>query len=189
MLRPGERSRSGLVRLAGGVLAPILGSVQIRRSPQEVFDYVAAPMQRPHWQDAVVSIEVEHMTPAGVGTRVRETRRVQRRTMTATWEVTEYEPAARFGFRGVDGPVRPVVTMTLTPLDAGTRTQVAIEVDFQTFGFGKLFGVLARRGAPGRKSPRTASTSRNGSKGPHYEGGSRNLLSPTAQPATDQLSR
>jgi hypothetical protein len=56
---------------------------------------------------------------------------------------------------GVDGPVRPVLTMTLTPLDGATRTQVVIDVDFQTSGIGKLFGLLARRGAR-KEVPRDA---------------------------------
>jgi uncharacterized protein YndB with AHSA1/START domain len=128
-------------------MPPIRGSIEIRRSPEDVFNYIADATQRPQWQDAVEKIEVLRSTPEGVGTRVRETRRVQGRSITATWEVTEYEPARRFGFRGVDGPVRPVVSMTLTPLEDATRTQVEIEVGFQTFGIGKLFGVLARRGA------------------------------------------
>jgi Polyketide cyclase / dehydrase and lipid transport len=65
--------------------------------------------------------------------------------MTATWEVTEYDVAARYGLHGVDGPVRPVVVMTLVPTNAGTR--VRTEINFETHGVGKLFGVLARLSA------------------------------------------
>ena len=128
-------------------MSPIRGSVEIGRSAQDVFNYISDATQRPQWQHAVQRIQVERSTPVGVGSRVRETRRVQGRSITATWEVTDYEPGRRFSFRGVDGPVRPLVSMTLAPLEGGTRTQVEIEVDFQTVGLGKLFGVLARRGA------------------------------------------
>jgi hypothetical protein len=67
--------------------------------------------------------------------------------MTASWEVTDYEPGRRYGFRGVDGPVRPLVTMTLVPCSGGAETQVDIEIDFETSGIGRFFGVLARRSA------------------------------------------
>jgi hypothetical protein len=67
--------------------------------------------------------------------------------MTATWEVTDYEPGHRYELQGVDGPVRPIVTMTLVPHEDGTQTQVDIEIDFATSGIGRLFGAMARRSA------------------------------------------
>jgi len=128
-------------------MSSITGSVRIRRTPEDVFDYIADPTRRPEWQDAVQRIDIEHRTGQGRGTRVKETRRVQGRSMTASWEVTDYEPGHRYGFRGVDGPVRPIVNMTLVPWEGRTQTQVDIEIDFETSGIGRLFGVLARRSA------------------------------------------
>lgn len=128
-------------------MSSITGSIRIRRTPEDVFGYIADPTRRPEWQDSVQRIDIEHQTPEGRGTRVKETRRVQGRSMTASWEVTDYEPDHRYGFRGVDGPVRPIVTMTLVPCEGGTQTQVEIEIDFETSGIGRLFGVLARRSA------------------------------------------
>src|SRR5947209_413191 len=128
-------------------MSSITGSVLIRRTPEDVFDYIADPTRRPEWQDAVQRIEVEHRTGDGRGTRVKETRRVQGRSMTASWEVTDYDPGHRYGLHGVDGPVRPVVTMTLSPHEGGAQTQVDIEIDFETSGIGRLFGALARRSA------------------------------------------
>jgi uncharacterized protein YndB with AHSA1/START domain len=128
-------------------MSSITGSVRIRRTPEDVFDYVADPARRPEWQDAVQRIDIEHRTGEGRGTRVRETRRVQGRLMTASWEVTDYERGHRYGFRGVSGPVRPIVNMTLAPYDGGTQTQVEVEIDFETSGIGRLFGAVARRSA------------------------------------------
>jgi uncharacterized protein YndB with AHSA1/START domain len=128
-------------------MSSISGSVRIRRTPQDVFDYIADPTRRPEWQDAVQRIDVESHSAEGRGTRVKETRRVQGRSMTASWEVTDYEPGHRYGFHGVDGPLRPIVTMTLVPREGGMQTQVDIEIDFETSGIGRLFGVFARRSA------------------------------------------
>jgi uncharacterized protein YndB with AHSA1/START domain len=128
-------------------MSSITGSVRIRRTPEDVFEYISDPTRRPEWQDAVQRIDVEHPAREGQGTRVRETRRVQGRSMTARWEVTDYEPGHRYGLHGVDGPVRPIVTMTLVPHEGGTQTQVDIDIDFETSGVGRLLGVLARRSA------------------------------------------
>jgi uncharacterized protein YndB with AHSA1/START domain len=125
----------------------ITSSVEIKRTPQDVFAYIADPTQRPRWQDAIEHIEVVQATPEGVGTQVRETRRVQGASRTFTWEVTEYDPGRRYAFGGVDGPVRARVLMNLTPVDDGAKTRVAIEIAFDGVGIGKMFAPLARRGA------------------------------------------
>ena len=39
-------------------MPPITALVEIKRSPQDVFLYVADPTQRPNWQDALEHIEV-----------------------------------------------------------------------------------------------------------------------------------
>jgi uncharacterized protein YndB with AHSA1/START domain len=128
-------------------MPPITSSVEIRRSPQDVFRYVADPTARPEWQDALEHIEVVRTTPEGVGTRVRETRRIQGSSRTFTWEVTEYDPGRRYALCGIDGPVRARVLMDLTPVDEGAKTRVAIQIAFDGVGIGKMFAPLARRGA------------------------------------------
>jgi hypothetical protein len=53
------------------------GSVEIKRSPEDVIRYVAEPSRRRERQDAVERIEDVRSTAEGVGTRVRKTRRIQ----------------------------------------------------------------------------------------------------------------
>jgi hypothetical protein len=50
-------------------------------------------------------------------------------------------------FRGLNGPVRPVGTITVEPLDGGSRSRVTLELDLQGHGLGKLIAPLARRDA------------------------------------------
>jgi|SRR5450631_3782801 uncharacterized protein YndB with AHSA1/START domain len=128
-------------------MSPITSSVEIKRSPQDVFLYVADPTQRPKWQDAIEHIEVVLTTPEGVGTQARETRRIQGSSRTFTWQVTEYDPGRRYALRGIDGPVRARVLMNMTPVDEGAKTRVTIEIAFEGVGMGKILAPLARRGA------------------------------------------
>lgn len=128
-------------------MSPVKGSVEIERSPDDVFGYVADPSHRPDWQDAVERIEVVSTTPEGVGTQVRETRVIQGTERTFTWEVTDFDPGRRYGYHGIDGPVRPRVMLTLAPVDGGASTRVDTEISFEGVGIGKVFARLASRGA------------------------------------------
>jgi hypothetical protein len=102
-------------------MSSIHGSVRISRTPDDVFDYIADPTRRPQRQDAVQRTDIERRTAAGRGTRVKETRRVPGRSMTASWEVTDYEPGHRHGLHGVDGPVRSVASPNLHRRSTGSR--------------------------------------------------------------------
>lgn len=128
-------------------MANVSGEIDIGRGPAEVFSYVADPRRRPEWQDAVEKIEVETTANDGVGTRVRETRRVQNTSRTFTWEVTEYAPGRTWAFRGIEGPVRAVVSMSFAALQDGSSTRVHIDIDFEGRGIGRLFAIFARQGA------------------------------------------
>jgi hypothetical protein len=78
--------------------------------------------------------------------RVR-TRKVGGRTNKGTIEITEYEAPRRVSFRGLDGPIRPVGTVVVEPLDDGSRSRLTLEMDLEGHGIGKLLMPLARRQA------------------------------------------
>ena len=124
-------------------MAPITHSVEINRSPEEVFAYLDDLARHKEWQDQIVSSKVNTEGPTKVGTTVTETRRFGKREMTQTWEVTEYEPPRTFSFRGIDGPVRVVGKGSVEPAGEG-RSRVSISLDFEGHGLGKLMVPLAR---------------------------------------------
>jgi uncharacterized protein YndB with AHSA1/START domain len=134
-------------------MTAVVGTVTVNRHPDEVFDYIADPVNRVQWQEAVKAIEPVSGEHAGVGARVRETRRTQGRPRTYTFEVTDYVLGRRWGTRGVRGPVRPLLTVTLTPHADGAATEVRTELDFARRGIGMLLAPLARWGAR-REMPR-----------------------------------
>lgn len=130
-------------------MAPIVHSVEISRSPEDVFAYLTDYSHATEWQEGLVSANVEGQGPFGVGSRVKMARRIGRGERTMTTEVTEHDPPRNFGFRGIDGPVRPIGKGTVEPVGEG-RSRFTAELDFEGHGIGKvLVPLVVRRQASG----------------------------------------
>jgi uncharacterized membrane protein len=117
-------------------VVPITESIEINRRPEEVFAYLDDVKRHGEWQDQIVDVQPQGDQPMGVGKRVRETRRVPGGDRSMTYEITEHDPPRQSSFRVLDGPVRAVGTVTIVPLDDGTRSRVTITLDFQGHGLG-----------------------------------------------------
>jgi hypothetical protein len=67
---------------------------------------------------------------------------------TFTYEITEFDWPRRSGFKLRDGPILPVGTIDVEPLDGDTRSRVTPIIDFHGHRYGKLLLPLVRRDAP-----------------------------------------
>jgi uncharacterized membrane protein len=129
-------------------VAPIVESIEIDRSPEDVFAYVDQLDRHGEWQKAIVSSTKVTDGPVRVGTRATDTRRVPGgMKLNVTYEIVEYDPPRRTRFQVINGPVRPAGTVTVEPLAGGARSRLTLEIDFQGHGLGKLVAPLARRQA------------------------------------------
>jgi uncharacterized membrane protein len=128
-------------------MAPITGSIEISRPPQEVFDYVGDLSRHSEWQTGLESVEVETEGPIRVGTRAQEKRHVPGGHQSYHYEITQYDPPRAAAFQVVSGPVRPHGTIRFTSLEDGTRTRVELEMEFTGHGLGKLLVPIAARDA------------------------------------------
>jgi len=125
----------------------ITHSIEIERSPEDVFAYLDDLERHSEWQPRILSTQVETEGPVRVGTRVREHRRIGGRNQDTSYEITQHEPPRRSSFRGIAGLIRPLGTVTLEPLEGGSRTRLTLEFDLLGHGIGKLFAPLARKQA------------------------------------------
>jgi uncharacterized membrane protein len=128
-------------------MAPIVDSIEINRSPEDVFAYVDDLGKHAEWQEQLVSTHVETEGPTRVGTRAADMRRMPGGTREIAYEITEHDPPHKSSFRGVNGPVRPVGTVTVAPLDGGARSKLTLELDLEGHGLGVLIAPLARASA------------------------------------------
>jgi uncharacterized protein YndB with AHSA1/START domain len=136
----------------GGMMAPIVNSIEISRRPEDVFTYLTNPSHLPDWQESAVSVRGE--APLAVGSRVVVTRRVGRMERSMTNEVTELNPPKSWSLRGTDGPIRGKVEGTVEPLGDGDRSRVTLALDFEGHGIGKILLPLVVRRQAQAEMPR-----------------------------------
>jgi len=142
-----ERVRTADATTIRGEKTVIKHSIEVECSAEDVFAYLDDLERHREWQPQIVSTTVETEGPVRVGTRVHETRRIGSREMDTSYEITAHEPPHRSSFRGIAGPVRPVGTMTVEPIDGGAKSRVSIEFDLVGHGIGRLFAPMARKQA------------------------------------------
>jgi uncharacterized membrane protein len=127
-------------------MAPQSNTIEIDRPPREVFEFAADPTHFPEWQRDVVRVD---MLDAERFVTVRRFVGAQRTTLQ---RITANEPPRYFAVEGVDGPIRPHATITVEPLDGGTRSKVTFTLDFEGFGLGvailPMIRLAAEKGAP-----------------------------------------
>ncbi|MFI8522013.1 SRPBCC family protein [Streptomyces sp. NPDC085481] len=134
-------------------MSRINASVDIDRRPEEVFAYVTDPTHLPEWQESAVAVRHTGGTIGHVGQQVSVTRRMGRRDVHTTMELTEIDPPRSWHVHGVDGPVRGDIQGTIEPLDGGARSRLTLSLDFEGHGIGKALVPLVVKPAARKEMP------------------------------------
>jgi len=135
-------------------MAAIVGSIEIARRPEDVFAYATDSSRFPEWQASVVSVRQEGTGPLAVGSSAVVTRRLGRRTVPGTEEITALHPPRTWAWRAVGGLVRGTVNGMVEPLDGGRRSRVTIALEFEGYGIGRLLVPLVVRRQARRQLPK-----------------------------------
>lgn len=133
-------------------MPPITVSIEVDRSAEEVFAYATDPSRFSEWQKGVVG---GHMDSAGapqVGDRCLTTRHIGLADRPVTSELVRFDPPHQWGIRGVDGPIRAIVNVTVESRSA-TSAHLTIAVDFEGHGIGRLLVPLLVRREARREMP------------------------------------
>jgi uncharacterized protein YndB with AHSA1/START domain len=133
-------------------MAPIVATIEIDRPQADVFAYVTDPTRFVEWQKHVLSGRMDGSGPAEVGSKCVTTRQIGFAKRPVTAEVTRLDPPKHWAVRGLDGPIRADVNVTVEPLD-DARSHLTIAIDFEGRGIGKLIVPLAVRREARKEMP------------------------------------
>ena len=110
-------------------------TIEIARTPEDVFAYLTDASNLPQWQEGVRSASLRDG-------RIQESRSLLGRELDTTLEIVEQEEPRLFTLRALDGPVRVTIRHELEPADDGTQLTVTAEGDIPG---GFAAGLVARR--------------------------------------------
>jgi hypothetical protein len=131
-------------------MPPIVTTADIERPAPEVFAYATDPARFSEWQKGVVDGHIagpaSTQAPA-VGAKCVTTRRIGGANRPSTSELVHYDPPKAWRVRGIDGPIRAAVDVTVEPVTV-SRSRLTISVDFVGHGVGRiLLPLMVRREA------------------------------------------
>jgi hypothetical protein len=119
-------------------------SIEVERPADEVFSYATDPSKFSEWQQGVVSGSMDSKGAPAVGDHCHTTRRIGGSERPATSELVRLDPPHAWAVRGIDGPIRAQVDLSVEPL-TDQRSRLTIAVDFEGHGLGKVLVPLVVR--------------------------------------------
>jgi carbon monoxide dehydrogenase subunit G len=111
-------------------------TIEIGRTPEEVFAYLTDVSHVPEWQAGVKSAELHDG-------RIDESRTLFGREVHTSLEIVEQEEPRLFTLRALNSPMPFSVRHELEPADAGGATRLTVTAEGEVPGFAA--GLLARR--------------------------------------------
>ena len=126
--------------------------MEVDRSAEDVFPYATDPSCFAEWQKGVVSGHMEIANALQVGDRCQTTRRIGFSDRPDTAELVSFDPPHHWGVRGVDGPIRAAVDVTVEPR-SDTSAHLTVALDFEGNGIGRLLVPLVVRRQARREMP------------------------------------
>ena len=133
-------------------MAPTVASTVVGRPAAEVFTYATDPTRFHEWQQGVIDGHLDQPGPAQVGSKCLTTRRIGGASRASTSELTHIDVPRTWGVRGIDGPIRATVDLTVEGLTAH-RSRLTVTVDLEGHGIGKLLVPLVVRRAARKEMP------------------------------------
>ena len=100
---------------------------------RQVFDFMSTPENDFQWRYGTLASARLSAGADSMGTFFRSIGHLMGRRNLGTFEVTEFEPDKRYGFKSLSGPVHSSTTYTLEKVSGGTRINVSIEASAPNF--------------------------------------------------------
>lgn len=111
-------------------------NTDIFRPLTQVFAFVTTPENDFHWQYGTVMSDRLSKGEMGVGTLFRVVGHFMGQRMESVYEVTEFEPNKRYGYKSLSGPIETYTLYTFEVMKDSTKishsTQISLGEPFQS---------------------------------------------------------
>lgn len=130
----------------------IVSTTEVDAPASEVFGYATDPTRFHEWQTGVVDGQLDSTGAPSVGDLCRTTRHIGGADRPSTSRLTQIDPPSIWSVRGIDGPIRAAVDVSVERL-GDTRSRLTITVDFAGHGIGRLLVPLVVRREARKEMP------------------------------------
>jgi Polyketide cyclase / dehydrase and lipid transport len=111
----------------------INNSTTIYRPIKQVFDFMSTPENDFQWQYGTLESSGPAEGLNNIGTFFRSIGHLMGRRNLSTFEVTEYEPNKKFGFKSLSGPLQSVTCYTFEIARGSTQVNISIQANVVNF--------------------------------------------------------
>jgi hypothetical protein len=103
-------------------------STMVYRPVRQVFDFISAPENDFQWQYGTLAAARLSEGVSEVGTFFRSIGHLMGRRVESTYEVTEFEPNRKYGFKSLTGPLQSQTTFTFETDKGSTHIDLSSQV-------------------------------------------------------------
>ncbi len=103
-------------------------SVEIKRTPEDTYRYIADLRNEPLWHVDIASVPADTPAEPEVGRIVPVTFKPFMGKTEGTFTALEIEPGSRIVYRAELGSIQPVITYSIEPAGTGSRFTRAVEM-------------------------------------------------------------
>lgn len=107
----------------------IHSSTSIYRPIGRVFEFISTPENDFQWQYGTLASARITAGAERIGTAFRSDGHLMGYRAQSTYEVTEYEPYSRYGFKSLSGPLQSFTSYTFTPARGCTQVEVYLQAN------------------------------------------------------------
>jgi Polyketide cyclase / dehydrase and lipid transport len=105
----------------------LISTKLIYRPIQQIFDFISTPENDFQWQYGTLKSAQTSEGGIGVGTFFRSIGHFMGHRIQGTFEVTEYEPNQKYGFKSLSGPLHSQTLYTFEIAGGGTKVNIATQ--------------------------------------------------------------
>jgi uncharacterized protein YndB with AHSA1/START domain len=108
-------------------------SMTIYRPVKQIFDYVSTPENDFQWQYGTLASTWISEGDNQVGAHFRSVGHLLGHRVQSTYEVTEYEPNAKYGFKSLSGPLLSQTSYTFEMANGSTKVNFSMQANVVNF--------------------------------------------------------